>query len=447
MPANGSKSIFLFLLISAFWSTSVLFAQEVLDLDQALAQALAHNRMIASAQLNVEKTADEFKAAHTRYFPQFSVSVLASSLLTPVDFTFQKGTFGEYPGIGPIPAEDTKITTPRQLTGLVVASVQQPLSQLYKIKLNTELAKTGGEEAKEAEREQRQSIVNQVKKLYYGILQNQSAYGYTQESVKLFRELDRVTSDYVIQQVALKSDGMQVKAKLAKAEYDALVAGNDLSTRKEQLNMLMGRDLRTEFEVNPIPDETPFEHDLVAAQQRALERNPEIQKASWKVKEAEYDRRIKKAEYIPDVSFSINYLSPVNYEFVPTVIASYGFYFSWDVYDWGRKGHELDEKARTIQQAELAVTETKNKVLVQINEQFRKVQESRKLILAARLAQDAAQESLRITTNNYKEHSALFKDVAQAQTLLEETRDQLNQALLSFWAARADFETSLGEDQ
>jgi outer membrane protein len=444
MAGNFSKIAFLSLLI--FLCSSFLFAQEVLDLEQALVVALAHNRMIESSKLDTAKTTDQMKAARTRYYPQFSISLLASSLLTTVDFTFQKGAFGEYPGIGPIPDKDTNITTPKSLTGILVGSVQQPLTQLYKVKLNTELIKASAEEAKEAERSQRQLIVSQVKKLYFGILQSQSAYQFAEESLKMYQELDRVTDNYVIQQVALKSDGLQVKAKLAKSEYDSLVAKNDLSTRKEQLNELMGRDVRAEFEVKPVPEETLFEQDLEMAQQVAMKKNPEIQKALWQQKQAEYDRRIKKAEYLPDVSLSLNYLSPINYEFVPSVIASYGLYFSWDVWDWGRKGHELAEKEKTIQQARLAVIETQNKVLIDINEQFRNVQESRKLIAVTKLSQDAAQENLRVVTNKFKEQSVLFKDVAQAQASLEETRDQYERALLSFWSARADFEKSLGED-
>ena len=57
------------------------------------------------------------------------------------------------------------------------------------------------------------------------------------------RELDRVTGDYVAHQVALKSDSLEVKTRLAKAEYEALNLQNQLATQKEQLNNLLGRDV------------------------------------------------------------------------------------------------------------------------------------------------------------------------------------------------------------
>ena len=52
--------------------------------------------------------------ARTRRFPALKVQVLESYLLTSVDFTFERGAFGTFPGIGPVPAEDTKISTPRR---------------------------------------------------------------------------------------------------------------------------------------------------------------------------------------------------------------------------------------------------------------------------------------------------------------------------------------------
>jgi len=53
------------------------------------------------------------------------------------------------------------------------------------------------------------------------------------DEVKSYRELERVTGEYVLQQVVLKSDYLQVQTRLAKAEYEALDLTNRLSTQKE----------------------------------------------------------------------------------------------------------------------------------------------------------------------------------------------------------------------
>ena len=112
--------------------------------------------------MDTEKSSDRIAAVKTRVFPALNFSILASRLVTPLSFHLDSGTFGEFPSTGPIPAEDTEITTEGVWTAYIVGSVQQPLSQLHEIKLNEALLKSAREEAKEKEREERQNVINQV---------------------------------------------------------------------------------------------------------------------------------------------------------------------------------------------------------------------------------------------------------------------------------------------
>jgi outer membrane protein TolC len=65
----------------------------------------------------------------------------------------------------------------------------------------------------------------------------------------------------------------------------------------------------------------------------------------------------------------------------------------------------------------------------------------------ARLAQESSVEGLRVAKNKYSVEAVLVKDVLQAQVGLEQSNSDYQQALTSFWNARADFERALGEDQ
>jgi outer membrane protein TolC len=423
-------------------------SRDVLTLEQAVALAVQHNRLVQNAQLEVEKFDDKLAAARTRRLPSFNFYTLGSQQLSEINFNFQRGIFGTFPGIGPIPGEDTAISTPLRPTAVIIGQVSQPLSQQYRISLSLEQLKIGQQIAQEQARAQQQSIVNQVKQTYYGILQTQSGLQAVEEGIKLYRELDRLTSEYVAQQVALKSDNLEVKTRLARAEYDALTLSDALATQKEALNNLLGRDVRTEFTVSPVPEATRWETDPAAAQVRALEQRPEVKEARLKVKAADFDRRVKKSEFIPDVSLSFNYLSPRNFDqFIPKNIANVGVVLSWEVFDWGRKRRELAEKSRTLQQAHNGWQVAENLVLIDVNSKFRKLQQTRQLLRVAQLTQETARENLRVTTNRYHQQTTLLKNVLQAQTTLAEANYQYQQALLAFWTAKADFEKALGEDQ
>ncbi len=418
----------------------------LLTLDKALELALRDNLKVENAGLEVKKAQDDVAATRTRRLPSLYVSAFESHHLTKEAYEFKEGVFGNFPATGPIPSQDTEIETHRGLTTILSAGLDQPLSQLYRIDLDIQQGEIKQEMAKEKLRAQRQSVANKVKQAYYGVLRTESAFEATEKAIVFYRELDKLVDRYLKEQTVLKSESLEVKTRLAKSEYEALTQRNNLASQKEKLNNLMGRDIRTQFNVSPVPESTIFEVNLEAAQALAIEQRPEIREANLKVKHAEYARRIKESEYIPDLKFKASYDSLFNVELLPKNVATVGLFLRWKFYDWGRKQNQLAEKTKTIKQAKNDVRETTDKVLIEVNSQFRKVRESRAKLQVARLSRETAREKLRITLDEYKQRTVLLKSVLQVETSLAETNRQNEDALLSFWKAKADFEKALGED-
>ncbi|MBI2875277.1 MAG: TolC family protein [Candidatus Tectomicrobia bacterium] len=418
----------------------------VLTLEQAIALALQHNRLVQNAVFEVEKVADQRAAARTRRLPSLNFSLLESQLITSVDFEFKRGAFGTFPTTGPIPPHDATIRTPRRLNTLVTGSAVQPISQLYRIGLGLQQLEAGQQIAQERLRLQRQSVANEVKRAYYGLLQTQSALEAAEEALQFYQELDRTVGEQVAQQQVLLFESLDVKPRLARAEYEIFTLRNALTSQKEQLNDFLGRDLRTHFQVGLVPTSTPLEVDLEAACARALQQRPELKEARLRVRQAEYDLRIKRSEYLPDISLAFNYVSSYQVEVLPQNVASVGLMVRWELFDWGRKRRELSEKGRAIQQANNEVDRAESLIVLDVNHRFRKLQESRELLRIGQLAQQAARERVRVTRNRYTLQAALSQDLLQAQASLAEANHQARQSLLSLWMARADFEKALGEE-
>jgi len=431
-PANGTTS-------------------NVLTLDQAITIALKNNREAKNARLEIEKAGDKLDAYRTRRLPSFKVSSLVSQPLNTIDTTFERGVFGIYPGNVPVPIQDTVIKSSKNTNALLLGQVSQPITQLRRINYQIKQQELAVEISETQLHATEQSLVNEVKRAYYSILQTEGAARAAEESVKLYHELDRVTGEYVVQQVALKTDLMDVQTKVAKAEYEVLTLNNSLSAQKEQLNHLLGRDVRTEFSVTDgleTAQAVMRETDLMEARKRALEHRPEISEARLRLQQANLDKRVKKSEFIPDVSLVFNTVTTVNYSnFVPRSATGIGVQVEWEVFDWGRKKHELAEKNRTIAQADNSVLETESRVLLEVNSRFRTLQESCQLIRIAQLAQKTARANAQIAANKYRLDAVLLKDVLTAQTSLANADYEYEKALLSFWNAKADFEKALGEDK
>src|SRR5262245_27039952 len=417
---------------------------ELLTLDQAIALALGANHSVRAAELEAGKTGDILAATRTRRLPSINVfSWTAEQFIKPEAVDVGSLVPNIFPGVGPF----FSIGIPRRPTAVFAGLILQPLSQQYRLGLNVEQAKLGRNIERERLRLVKQSTIDRVKKTYYGFLQTQSALDSVRQAVASYRELDRVTSDQVTQQVSLKNASLDVKTRLAKAEYEELNLSNELATKKEQLNDLLGRDVRIDFSVNPVRNVSGYPADLESARIRALEQRPEIREAKLKMKQAEVDRRIKKSEYIPDVSAGFLYMTFRNFEdFIPKNLASAGLAIKWEVFDWGRKRDELAEKDKTIEQAKELLREAESRVLIDVSDKFRKLQQTRQALVVAHLAEETAQETLRINTNKYKLTAALLSDVLQSQSTLAEANHQFQQALLDYWTAQAEFEKALGED-
>ncbi len=421
---------------------------EELPLDQAVQLALEHNVNVANTALDVSKTTDRSKAFRSLLFPKLSFYALGSEQLTSFGFTIPEGSLGTFKGIGPIPAKDKKYSTKMQPTGFLVGRVAQPLSGVYRTRLNLKALEFSTQLAREKARSKRQDIVRDVKQLYYKIEQVQSSLVATRETVQLYKEIERVTGDYVAKQAALQSELLQAQASLADVEQTEMALSNQEAGEKEQLNDLLGRDVLTEFTVTPIGGVQDTEIDLVSARKKALAQRPEIQQAHLKTLQSEQELRAKRAEYIPDISAEFNSLTLLNFNsFLPGGTYSLGVSLSWEPFDWGRKRNEIAEKRDTVSQDTNTEASARRKVIMDVDDSYRRVQQSWSKLRAAGLGQQAATENLRVNKNQYELQAALLKVVFQAQSTLAQANSDYQHALADYWTAKAEFEHALGDDQ
>src|SRR5207245_257100 len=76
-------------------------------------------------------------------------------------------------------------------------------------------------------------------------------------------ELLQLTGRRFNQRASLNADSLSVKAELAKATYQLSTLEDTLAERKEALNHRLGRSVRTEVAVEPVPATFP-EHEALS---------------------------------------------------------------------------------------------------------------------------------------------------------------------------------------
>ena len=179
--------------------------------------------------------------------------------------------------------------------------------------------------------------------------------------------------------------------------------GNALATQKEQLNELLGRDVRTAFRWARCPNATVVELDLETARAKALGARPELRQSRLGVEQAELNRRITKSTTFRTSAWRSAIYRWCNAStFLPSQRRVSGRLLSWNPLDWGRRKHELAEATKTIEQSKNSAKDLEEQILVEVGDKFRKFQQTRALLHATDLRLASAQEKLRVTTESVR---------------------------------------------
>jgi outer membrane protein TolC len=416
----------------------------VLTIEQAIEQAAHHNRRVRVAELEIRKARSGVEVARSRRFPSINLGVQAFQLLSPLEFEFDRGSFGRVVGV-PVPPFDVSIEEPRQLVVIPTATVVQPLSQQHRISLGIRQALAAENARREALRGQQQATATDTRNAYYAILQTQQTIEAQQEAIKFLREFERTVQQRVEAGTALQADLLEVRARLARQTYELTGVRNTLAQQQEQLNQLLGRDVRTSFRVAVPGELSEALPELPALQERALRQRAELREADWSLRAAELDTRIARSEYIPDLTLSFQALHQGQLQVIPQNFFQVGLVLSWEPWDWGRRRANIEARKQTAEQARLQRKEAEDQVLIDLNTRYRSFSQARELIEVASVGRDAARERLRVTVDRYGQNLALLRDVLEAQATLAEANRQYQQAVWSAASARAELQRALGE--
>jgi len=405
------------------------------SLDAALRDALANNRRLANQQLEAAKAHDRLLAVRTNALPRFNADVLTNENLTRLSFDFRQGFFGVYPGIGAVPAQDTKLTIARTLDAFALFRVTQPITQLRQVRIGARMAEEQEAIERERVRGEQVRLASDVARLYHAMHQTRDAIGTSDVAIRALEEIEKTAQRHFAEKTILKADLLDVSARLTAARATRLTAANAYATEREQMSFLVGRPFTEPDPIEALPAEDP---DLLVMNRA------DVAEVRIRVKQAEDDVRLQRAKQLPDVSFVGAYIAPSTAGVLPRNIAAATLLVSYEPFTWGRRGAEIAEKRKTVEQARNTLRDAEEAALIEIGDRRRKLTEVRAAIEARRAERDAAEERLRVVRERFGADAALLKDVLDRQAALAEADRRASEAVENYWIARADLSKSLG---
>lgn len=421
-------------------------AAPVLSLEQAVDLAYRQNHLLASTARGVTEAEERAAAIRTRRLPTLQVNAFGGRLLNSFDLAVPTAGLGT---ISTFPLKDNSLKVPASWSSAAMVSLSQPLTQQYRIGLNLDIAQLDRQIAEEDVRRERQRVAAEVRTSYYQISAREAGIVALRDLVRSVEELEAVTSRYSTEGLVLRSDALEVKARLARERQRLDAAESELAAQREHLNQLLGRDVLEPFRVaTPSALASPAASlTLEASRQRAQTSRAEVRAASLRTSQADTQRRLATAGWIPDVSLVASYTRLMNSETTPQDIGTVGIFFSWEAFDWGRKAHEAKERAHATEQAREGRVEAEQQIAVEAGQRWRAVRDSAALLEATRLEADASAASLQTDRSRYRENAAILRDVLRTEARLSSARHDFTDALAGYWSAVAELERAIGDEK
>src|SRR5262249_17483508 len=148
---------------------------------------------------------------------------------------------------------------------------------------------------------------------------------------------------------------------------------------------------------------------------KARSNRSELKQLSMRAEQIDLERKIKKLQYLPELSVAFDYLSMFGTQVLPRNVVIVGLLLNWEPIDWGRKRAGMGEQRKLYQQGNNELRDQEQQITLEVNAGFRALEEGRQFLKVAELGRQLAVERLRVAKNKYEAQAVLLKEVLEAE--------------------------------
>ena len=430
------KRIFLFLCIGLSLSTASL-AQRQLTLDDCRSLALQNNSKIKTARLEVSGAKEMQREALTKYFPNISA--------VGTGFKADKGAVGLSVLNG---MYSTSFVDRGVMAGVTAV---QPIFAGGQILNGNKLAKVNASVKSEQLRLSEDEAVLTVEQYYWQWVS-------LKEKLKTLdvvgRQIDTIRRDVstaVDAGVAMQNDLLQVELERNRISANRLKVNNGLSVVK----MLLAQAIELpadSFDIAvSVPEDLPDPNIYKVDHQAALQLTPTYRMLQKGVEASKLQRNMELGKRLPTIGIGAGYMyydlpdqhriSVIeNRRSMGMVFASIAIPLS----DWWGGTHAIRQKNVQLKIAEESKRSNSELLLVQMQQLWNELVEAYDQAKISKESVAKATENARISTNCYHAGTVAVSDLLNAQSLLQQSRDQYTDDLTTYFIKRTRYLQATG---
>ena len=414
-----------------------------ITLGEAVDLALARNHLVRTAEFAVDEKREAKNAARGAYFPSIRNDISTVRLSDTQLVAIPQGGLGVV-GNSLIPPRTLIINQGGVSAATAGVGAVQPLTQLLKIKAANDVALADAHASVAQKRSVENSIVLKVRQVYYGILINEAHRSAVAAKLQATEELRSERVQQVKYGAAIDADVIEGRAYSLQAKQELLTADLRLSDLRTQLNDLVGLPLTTQLMLGPnvtLARESCEREDCLRL---ALASHPEIAEARAHVEKAESAVRLAKYEFIPDVEAFARYSWQRNVPFLAGNFATIGVHLSYDIFDGGKRGATVRQRAAQLAQAKENLARLSDEVELRVQTASNKLWRTREMVQVATELLALRSESRRVSAEQLVRGSSLRSQTSASLAQELEARAGLLQSQLDYLQAADEMDVAIG---
>ena len=404
-------------------------AQRSLTLEECSQLALENNARMKNARLEVKGAEEVRKEAFTKYFPSISATGGA--------FTSDNGMAE----LALVPGLLEMTMAKNGVMGGVTAV--QPVFAGGQILNNNKLAALAVEVSRYQMKQSENEVLLTVEQYYWLHVSLQEKRKTVSLLETLIDNLHKDVEASVRAGVANRNELLQVQLKKNSIASDRLKVDNNLRLSKMLLSQYIGLP-EDDFTVQatlqePLPSPETYRIDLMSAlpttvAYKLLDKNVEASRLQYK---------LKVGQNLPSVGIGAGYM----YHNILDTDHSFGMIFatvSVPLTDWWGGSHAIRKQKLQLKAAEYTRQDTNEKLLLQMQKLWNELEEAYEQAKISEESVKTAEENVRLSTDYYQVGTETLSDLLNAQSLLQQSRDQYTDDYTNYLIKRTEYLQATG---
>jgi outer membrane protein TolC len=347
-----------------------------LTLEEARQLALANNKALNLARINVQEKQLGTAAAKTDYYPKILGSV------TYFHFNDDLGTLVTIPR-GPrglVGGNTIAATVLNQDSALSTVFVAQPITKLIAVNAGVQLARAEQNIAQAQLDKGAREVLSGVAQLYEGLLGSQRIQKALEFQINM------------VEQVLTAKPLPELKVALVEAKQGLSQVRAQIQQLTAQLNDLLNLPACTVLElVDPLPPPLPVQCADDAARM-ATQNNPEVLEAEQSIAKAQAALKVAKMEYLPDVNVIGGYANQTVASYIQPNIGYVGVTANYTFWGWGKRHKVCHQRQTLVELAHQNLAVTVDKVQLEARKTYVEYAQAEEALKLAKEMVDARKE-------------------------------------------------------